>query len=155
MTDEKRPEKYNGYTLEEWQTIIGQMIQHADADRTSAADYVSKISAWMIGQLFVVNAGAITFVGMSGDKVALSCFVVGILLAMSCSFSAWYHAVKEFEYSDLIGDAKALIDKKFFPTPSSAIEKSRENAYKATIFFGVLSIVSFAVGAVRLLYYAS
>tara|TARA_R110000765_G_scaffold253507_1_gene354582 strand:- start:149 stop:610 length:462 start_codon:yes stop_codon:yes gene_type:complete len=151
MDDSERSEKYNGYTKEEWQIIVSHIINKADRDRTAAAEYVSKISAWMIGQLFIVNAGAITIIGVNGDKWALLFFALGILLALACSLSAWFHAVKEYEYSDLISDPKAMIDQRFFPKPDEKIESTRTNAYMATLVFGILSIAAFAIGAICIL----
>lgn len=50
MDDLERPEKYNGFKKEEWQIVVGNIIEKTGQDRASAAEYVSKINAWIIGQ---------------------------------------------------------------------------------------------------------
>jgi hypothetical protein len=79
----------NPWTSEEWQIIARGEWDRWEGSRKQANQYVSDQSKWMVGQLFVANAGALGSLATSrAFSTALPAsgvwFVVGLVLASLC-----------------------------------------------------------------------
>jgi hypothetical protein len=149
---EETTDDFNGWTPEQWQIITQQIIDNAMQDRESAASYVRTMSGWLIAQLFVGNAGAITLLHDSAGRETLAIFLIGLILSVLTGLSAWFHAVKEFEINDHFADARALLGNRHFPVADAKTEKAREWGFKGTLILGGASGVCFVAGAIMALF---
>lgn len=145
MTDEL--DRYGGHDPETWRVMMDRRMEILSDHRREVASYAHRISAWMIGQLFVANAGAITLTADRGDPIALSLFVSGILAAMACSLCAWrqshisYHETVQLSDPAVYTGMDALRQDETPP-------KSKETLwFMAAVAFGIGSLLAFAAGA--------
>lgn len=118
-----------------------------DALNAETSAYIHRLSAWMIAQLFVANAGGLTVGAEGSPAVAQVCFVAGIIAAMSCSLSAWWQAHLVYHENFRLGDPNAYFGRDHLPTNDDEYDKKQKFWFGSAIAFGVGSVLCFAAGA--------
>lgn len=136
-----------------YRAYLDRRFAMLDAHRTEATGYAYKLSAWMIAQLFIANAGGITLAKDVAPREALMSFVLGMIAAMGCSLAAWWqgHMVVHEVYR--LGDPNAYFGREHLAENDPKHSRKENLVLVAAVTAGVVSLACFALGALTTLAY--
>jgi hypothetical protein len=143
------------FSDDEWRVWALRYLDRWEGDRSAVREYVAAQSRWMVAQLFVANAGALTGVATSEPlrgTIAASgpWFVTGLVLSVLCGLATWFHAGKLYEALSDIADPALIFDRERLAAIREAALSSRRRDYilhGMAVGLGILSLASFVGGA--------
>ena len=149
--DKQSPEELDddpccGFGRETWLLIINRRLDQCETLKSETASYIHRMSSWMIGQLFIANAGGLTVQSQMSTREAGAAFASGLVLAMLCALAAWGQAHISYHALSGISDAAVLAGKEYAPEPSGRAAKWIVGLFYATLALGIGSLVAFVIG---------
>ena len=149
MNDEKQEsDPYAGLDRDTWFRIAERLLQMQDMHRQASLENTYKLSYWMIAQLFLANAGAITILKGQAPTSSLISFIVGLVAAMACGLAAYRQSHAAYHEMYRLSDPRVLSNVKYWPKRSDVDNLKDRRSVKIAMGIGCLSIVAFVVGAV-------
>lgn len=148
MSEENQEsDPYAGLDRETWFRIADRLSLMQDTHRQAALENTYKLAAWMIAQLFVANAGAITILKGEAPTSSLISFMVGLVAAMGCGLATWHQSHHTYHEMYRLSDPRVFASVKFWPTQSEDDKKSDLRAIRLAMGAGYISIAAFLIGA--------
>lgn len=135
-----------------YRAYLDRRFAMLDIHAVEAASYTSKLSTWMIGQLFVANAGAFTIAKEVASREALLTFVAGVIAAMVCSLTAWWQSHLVFHEITRLGSPNAYFGREHIPTNDPVATKRETRFMAAAVGSGIVSLFCFAAGSIMTLF---
>ena len=132
---------------EAYRAFVDRRHTMLDAQNAETSSYIHKLSAWMIAQLFLANAGGLTIGSEGAPEWALVAFVVGVVAAMGCSLAAWWQSHLTYHETHRLGDPNAFFGREYLPTNDEDANQKQNRWFGVAIFSGSVSMLCFAVGA--------